>query len=328
MSGAEEGTAATAGSAIDLSPFLAGVGASFILKLTTSVDDLFWFSPFLAMSKSTAGKTKSCVVYLSVCLLVSVAAIGIAEAAEVGFEAAISALGGGGDDNDGEGGEGGSDPFWDASRILSFVASAIIGAYAFAEYRSWLREKGLSMCSACIFFHRAACRIFGRVIHRDRVVDSEKGDVNVEQSNDIEESLVSDCKNDKSLPSHPLDSSTATSREDENYNPCDVTEEEEEEEEEEIRENVRDASRSTCGLFVVAASGTIDDLVAFAAAIAGRGGIPWTSVVPGTMLAACVILALSWQISLCAPFANFVRRIPPWTLLAVISIYLLIGSFV
>ena len=67
----------------EISSFLAGVSASFLLKLTTSVDDLVWFSPFLAMSTSTPQRLKYCCVYAVVCVIVAVAALCLARAAEL-----------------------------------------------------------------------------------------------------------------------------------------------------------------------------------------------------------------------------------------------------
>jgi len=94
----------------------------------------------------------------------------------------------------------------------------------------------------------------------------------------------------------------------------------------EVQATILAASKSTYALFAVALCGTIDDLILFAAIVAGRG-IPWTSVVPGSILAALVVLVVCWHISLYEPFANFVRRVPMWALLGGISMYLFVGAF-
>jgi hypothetical protein len=50
-------------------------------------------------------------------------------------------------------------------------------------------------------------------------------------------------------------------------------------------------------------------------------------VLPGSLLAAGAVLAACWHISLYAPFADCVQRVPLWALLGAIAGYLCVGIF-
>ena len=130
------------------------------LKLTTSVDDLIWFSPFLALCKDNAERVKCCIIYSFVCLIATFGAVAIAYLADVGFTAILNSSS---SDND----------YWDSARILSIVAAVAIGAYAAKEYREWIEEEdnklpsfaeattALKSCVAKVFNPAASYRPVG-----------------------------------------------------------------------------------------------------------------------------------------------------------------------
>lgn len=303
----------------EISSFLAGVSASFLLKLTTSVDDLVWFSPFLAMSTSTPQRLKYCCVYAVVCVIVAVAALCLARAAELGFDAAASAIAGDDGDNDNDGERMSS--FWDASTVLSLFASAIIFIYALVELRGWINE-GNELPSISIK------NICSRIVSWFSWDNSHHGG-GCNDSIEFTEFREDNSGDEKvtMTMTKPVEIESAMINEDNNLEePISISDNDNDNNDDEVQATILAASKSTYALFAVALCGTLDDLILFAAIVAGRG-IPWTSVVPGSILAALVVLVVCWHISLYEPFANFVRRVPMWALLGGISMYLFVGVF-
>jgi len=111
--------------------FLPGCAAAFVLKLTTSMDDLIWFSPFLTFCKTDSAKYKCGFIYLLISMYVTVASYALAEGSEYGLDALLRYFI---EDYDGLG-------FWNSSRILSCVASIFIGSYALKEYVEWKEDE-------------------------------------------------------------------------------------------------------------------------------------------------------------------------------------------
>lgn len=292
--------ATAAASPADAGSFLAGVGASFLLKLATSVDDLIWFSPFLALSQSRAEKVRFSAIYLLVCVLVATAALGLARAAAAGFDLAANAIASATPDadaawEDGEEARG----FWDAARILGASAAAVVFVHALVELRDWLRE-GHEFPSLRRIFPGT------RNTHRCRSpVDELDGDLTEYRADEGTAGVANvdakspDGERSPQVPS-PNDAGGNADAED----------------------MQRASNRSAGALLSVALAGTLDDLVLFAAVVAGRG-LPWAAVLPGSFLAALTILFVCWHAARYAPFADFVRIVPLWALLGGIAIYLL-----
>mmetsp|Transcript_29353 Transcript_29353/g.53223 ORF Transcript_29353/g.53223 Transcript_29353/m.53223 type:complete len:318 (+) Transcript_29353:103-1056(+) len=305
----------------EISSFLAGVSASFLLKLTTSVDDLVWFSPFLAMSTSTPQRLKYCCVYAIVCVIVAVAALCLARAAELGFDAVASAIAS--DDGDNDNDRERMSSFWDASTVLSLFASAIIFIYALVELRGWINEgnelPSISMDNVCSRITSWCSR--GNSHHG--------GGGGTDDSIEFTEFREDNSGDEKvtMTMTKPVEIESAMINEDNDLEePISISSNDNDNNDDEVQATILAASKSTYALFAVALCGTLDDLILFAAIVAGRG-IPWTSVVPGSILAALVVLVVCWHISLYEPFANFVRRVPMWALLGGISMYLFVGVF-
>jgi len=303
----------------EISSFLAGVSASFLLKLTTSVDDLVWFSPFLAMSTSTPQRLKYCCVYAIVCVIVAVAALCLARAAELGFDAVASAIAS--DDGDNDNDRERMSSFWDASTVLSLFASAIIFIYALVELRGWINE-GNELPSISI---NNICSRIVSWCSWDHSHHGGGGNDSIEFT-EFHEDNPGDEKVTMTM-TKPVEIESAMINEDNDLEePISISSNDNDNNDDEVQATILAASKSTYALFAVALCGTLDDLILFAAIVAGRG-IPWTSVVPGSILAALVVLVVCWHISLYEPFANFVRRVPMWALLGGISMYLFVGVF-
>ena len=130
---------------VDLPSFFTGTAMFFVLKLTTSVDDVLWLSPFLAMANRDVVYKLHCgVLYTAICILVTMEALLIKVTANYGFEALLQALApkkedgsdGTDDDEDDE-----SELYWTASRLLCILASICIAGFALKEWRDWRDEK-------------------------------------------------------------------------------------------------------------------------------------------------------------------------------------------
>ena len=69
---------------VDLPSFFTGTAMFFVLKLTTSVDDVLWLSPFLAMADGdVVYKLRCAFVYAIICVLVTMEALLIKVAANI-----------------------------------------------------------------------------------------------------------------------------------------------------------------------------------------------------------------------------------------------------
>ena len=106
-------------------PALPAITSAFLLKLTTSLDDLLWLSPFLSLSPSFHSKFKHSVVYFFVCVVVTMLAFV--------FGTSLLALTeqGGKDDREG---------YWNPERLLSVVSASVLFYIARNDYKEWKEE--------------------------------------------------------------------------------------------------------------------------------------------------------------------------------------------
>jgi len=119
--------------------FSTGCAAAFLLKLTTSIDDLVWFSPFLTFCKTDGEKFKCGAIYLIVCMYCTIAAYGIAKGSEYGLDTVLHNFIPG---YDGSG-------YWNSSRILSCASSLFIGGFALKEYAEWSEDENNDFSFCC-----------------------------------------------------------------------------------------------------------------------------------------------------------------------------------
>eukprot|EP00592_Proboscia_alata_P022347 CAMPEP_0194409602 /NCGR_PEP_ID=MMETSP0176-20130528/7471_1 /TAXON_ID=216777 /ORGANISM="Proboscia alata, Strain PI-D3" /LENGTH=368 /DNA_ID=CAMNT_0039210311 /DNA_START=148 /DNA_END=1254 /DNA_ORIENTATION=- len=120
--------------------FFRGALVAILLKFTTSIDDLIWFSPFLALCDTTEEKLRFCSIYVGVCMLTTVIAVLVASAANYGFDAILSWH----DDGEDE-----VDEYWDASKILCIIAFFFIFGVAIKEFFEWKKEEGNDLPCCC-----------------------------------------------------------------------------------------------------------------------------------------------------------------------------------
>jgi len=265
--------------------FLAGVALFFVLKLTTSLDDIIWLSPFLAIAddgndsntnRNTNKTDSQCkgvtkiqcgLVYMAVCLLVTAEALIINLAAKYGLSALLGA------DSD--------DQYWNASRVLCAVASFIIAVFAFREFREWKEDRETNEASTVS-------------VSGSEVDDNRYGTFIEEDPDKMKiESIVEVGKDDISVG----------------------------------KEAGQEKKISLGYLFMITFVGTLDDLALFSSVLIGKE-ISYSSLLTGSMVAACAILAASWCVARIGPFANAMQHIPVWAILLAVAIYMFITGMI
>ena len=95
---------------------------SFLTKLTTSLDDLLWLSPFLARASSAEQRAYTA-IYCLTCYAVTLTAWGISCLAKNAMEDSL---------------DGG---WLDGERLLAIVAFLGLSFLAFRDYREWAEER-------------------------------------------------------------------------------------------------------------------------------------------------------------------------------------------
>lgn len=257
--------------------FLTGCFAAFILKLTTSMDDLIWFSPFLIFCKTETAKFKCGAIYLFISMYVTVAAYVIAEGSEYGLDAVLGHFIQG---YDGSG-------YWNSSRILSCIASMFIGSFALKEFIEW-KEDDDNDFSCC--------------------------GTSTESAGDSDDEIGENLENGTSTNSD-VDTRTKKTFDDEGTPLID--------ESKEITLFDKDSRR----LFVVAFCGSLDDTAMFSAVLMGKG-LMWSELLIGSIAASTIVFFLCVYISTFKPFADFISKLPIWTLFTFLSIYILVQGLV
>jgi len=340
---------------MDAAGFLTGTAMFFVLKLTTSMDDILWLSPFLAMKDGDTTYRFHCgLIYAAVCLLVTMEALIIKVAASYGFDALIHALAPRQDGHDSSGDNNEDEdeaPYWTAPRLLCILASTFIAAFALKEWKEWREDNDDTG-------------------ERKSVVESkpsEDGEVPTVQTTQLSDSRRSSNSSDGDYKTFPRN---AVQRLDDDEEAQQVHEDRQEGQQEEgtsmnhlpthvqarqgseyeslpsLDTDERDLSneegkvdvrneserkeeateKHTLGtLLVVAFFGTLDDLALFSAVLMGRS-IQYSSLLCGSMLAAAFVVLISWGVSMVTPFKMAIKRIPLWALLLAISLYILLDG--
>lgn len=104
-----------------------GLVSAIAIKLSSSIDDVVWLAPFLTTNSSRAARVRNAIVYISVCLVQTIAAMVIAYSGDT----AISYL-----TRDAPGA-------WSTDKILTVTAGSLLALYSLKlghEYITELRE--------------------------------------------------------------------------------------------------------------------------------------------------------------------------------------------
>jgi len=285
-------------------PSLPTITSAFLLKLTTSLDDLLWLSPFLSLSPSVQNKLKHSVVYFIICVVVTMVAFI--------FGTSLLALMG-----HGEGKAG----YWNPERLLSVFSASVLFYIARNDYNEWWEENYTTG-------HPEPAHKCKHEQESSRVIAMGEMELSTPKSNN---------KNQK-LRSRPV-ASRQNSREFDdpeaynNNNDDSDIDIDDDSDDEEIRAKIEEASKSLRRFVTVCVMGTLDDMIVFSAFVAGGAGAKgsegesmkdsYLALFIGTTFAALLIVTISWFFSEIECFKRIVKKIPMWALLTGIAVYIL-----
>ena len=285
--------------------FITSIAAFFTIKVATSIDDLLWLSPFLAISSSddsrVGEKIQCCIIYVCVSILVTLEALGAAFFAKHGLKTMLHEQLVEKEQNQGDS----SSSYWKASRVLSILGATFIAGFAWKEYKDadnnntsadhsldpTVAPIGDEISPLLLRQNEETALISTGAHLQSAVEEGNYGSLPSIQNNNgrFFEEQRNDADNQLEIPKPG-------------------------------EENV------SSSFFVVALFGTLDTLAVLASILTGLSDVEWLSVILGTLLATVVIMLAAWCITLFTPFVNFVQRIPLWTLMALIACYVLLSG--
>ena len=294
---------------------IASIVAFFTIKVATSIDDLLWLSPFLAIGsrhehdRRVSEKLILGVIYVGVSMLVTVEALGVAYFAKHGIktllhEQPLTDEEGQGEENQNQVVQQVSYHYWKASRILSVLGAIFIAFFAWKEYKDEHdnnRNDSTEETSPLVSIQNEGTAIrSNQDTHQHSVIEEGNyGTLSLTKNKDGSHAVEGEQNHDNSNNHFGV-----------------VSQEEEEEEEEHVNKS----------FFVVVLFGTLDTLAVLASILTGLPDVQWLSVVIGTLLATVFIMLAAWCITLFTPFVDFVQRIPLWALMALIACYVLLSG--
>jgi len=274
-------------------PAAEAITSAFLLKLTTSLDDLLWLSPFLSLSPSVKNKFTHSIVYFIVCIFVTIVAFI--------FGTTLLTLMSHGDEV--------IPGYWNPERFLSILSSSVLLYIARNEYLEWLEDNGDSQEGT----------------EREVLLPTtiETGGLCIDDTSSSPKRRHSDPDADNSISTMP-ESQSLTEPGMNNDDSVDS-------EDEQIRAKIEEASKSLKRFIAVCVMGTLDDMIVFSAFVAGGGiysiqgiGQCYTALFVGTTCAALLIVTISWFFSEIECFKRAVRSIPVWGLLTGVGVYILV----
>mmetsp|Transcript_92052 Transcript_92052/g.205752 ORF Transcript_92052/g.205752 Transcript_92052/m.205752 type:complete len:251 (-) Transcript_92052:116-868(-) len=104
--------------------WIAGLFSAFLVKLTSSIDDIVWLAPFLTSNSSNVFIFQNTIVYTSVCLVQTIIATVIAYSGR----AAVRLL------------TGGSKNAWSTEKILTVTAGCLLAVYSVKLLYEYIQE--------------------------------------------------------------------------------------------------------------------------------------------------------------------------------------------
>uniref|UniRef100_A0A7S4AIB4 Uncharacterized protein n=1 Tax=Pseudo-nitzschia australis TaxID=44445 RepID=A0A7S4AIB4_9STRA len=312
-------------------PAYQAITSAFLLKLTTSLDDLLWLSPFLSLSPTFRSKLKHSVVYFVICVFVTMLAF-------VFGTTLLSLTSRGGANSHG---------YWNPERCLSVFSASVLCYIARNDFLEWKEEN----------YQKSNNDELEGLLETNK----ENGHTAIETKdigqkiNDTKLRSRSNASRSKSSLEHSFDlerGGLSTSFSDDGSD-------DEDSDDEEIRAKIEEASKSLRRFVTVCIMGTLDDMIVFSAFVAGGGGgggvgggvgvgggsVPGHNVNEhdahggmelrtitthsnlalfiGTTFAALFIVTVSWFFSEIECFKRMVKKIPMWALLLGIAVYIL-----
>ncbi len=292
-------------------PSLPTITSAFLLKLTTSLDDLLWLSPFLSLSPSVQNKLKHSVVYFIICVVVTMLAFI--------FGTSLLALM--------ESSEG-SHRYWNPERCLSVFSASVLFYIARNDYNEWWEENYVELKHSK-HNKEGPSRTVAMGEIEPKTISSTNNSNNNSNNNKASQ---------QQLRSRPT-ASRQSSREYEDPESCSVyscnSDSDDDSDDDEIRAKIEEASKSLRRFVTVCVMGTLDDMIVFSAFVAGGAGATksaegqsmkdnYLALFIGTTFAALLIVTISWFFSEIECFKRMVKKIPMWALLSGIAVYILV----
>ena len=312
-------------------PSLPTITSAFLLKLTTSLDDLLWLSPFLSLSPSVHNKLKHSVVYFFICVVVTMLAFI--------FGTTLLALMSSGE------GEDGSHPtgYWNPERLLSVFSASVLFYIARNDYKEWKEENYKTSKSGkddttTTKSSRTIALGGGTTMEMSKVARNSSNNSKSKQRHPQIRSRPNASRQNFFRNLNELESDMSGDDCNNNYN-CNSggSDSDDDSDDEEIRTKIEEASKSLRRFVTVCVMGTLDDMIVFSAFVAGGAGAgagtengankgrmaEYLALFIGTTFAALLIVTVSWFFSEIECFKRVVKKIPMWGLLTGIAVYIL-----
>jgi hypothetical protein len=272
--------------------FLTGLCSAISIKMASSIDDVVWLAPFLTVNVSKRVRLQNALVYIAVCLIQTIAAMGIAKSGDA-FVAWLT---------------GNSKDAWSTEKILTVFAGGLLAIYTVKLTYEYVYESDDEDEGA-----EQEPGDQDRQENKDCNVSSELelGGRGTEAAGESDHATLLAC--DEASAGHGLKSDSPSRRE--------ITLSREPEE-----HTAKADSKGQQTLFVIAFVGSVDDLTLFVPMLVGKG-FTWLQLMSGALIAASTIVLICLFIGLCKPVANFLSSIPLALIVAIFSASLLVKGF-
>ena len=296
--------------------FFSQMLTAMALKLSTSMDDILWLSPFLVLCASNHQKAGFSFIYAGLSVVVVTVALLLARASESGLKSALNT------------GDGTTYVYWTPRRILSFLAGLALVANSLKEWLEWRSD--VENVAACNRLTSKLCWSRAEIepqhgekstSHADTEETGEKNQKSINACTSHEDAPVvvevvevgiegAVVREDVALEFEMLLPDGETAR----TPPSPFIKSEPQKESWNI---------SARRLTTIALCGTIDGMIVFAAFIIGSP-ITLLQLLIGTMLASSFVVFASWQLSSYPPFARFIASLPPWVVITAVALMVLL----
>ena len=290
------------------------IASAYLLKLTTSLDDLLWLSPFLAIAPSRANKTTTSLVYFSACVVVTLAAFLLGSSLLHLLRLSNCPAGA---------------TYWTAERFLAIAAACVLAFFSVREYKEWRDARARTRRK----------QTDNQLVEDDLSLEMHDLDERVRTASgdfaiDTPSTSVSPAVSDLPTVLLTLSATGAEFHELESASSSDSAESCSSELS--LEEKMADASTSLQRLLIVCITGTLDDMIVFSAFVAGQGQgkdgggqhLTLATLLIGTTFAAGTIVAVAWVFSGIPWFRDTVKKLPMWALMAGIAVYVLVMGLI
>ena len=284
--------------------FGAAMPVVVLTKLSSSIDDIAWATPFLT-TKSRKQNLVRGVQYLITMLGVASSACVLAMGARALMESLLSDLG----------------DWWSAERILGYTGATALGLYALYLFRSWWMERQEAQEEA-----KGTTQVSP---------SKKKDDTALPASIALESTAASSEQPHPVAEVEPASEGEPSPRSIEEHAGSAGSEVILTFDDEEPNETISGAASRNCStlrkrlrppeLVIVAIFGSFDDLAVSTSLVLG-GTIPVHALLLGVLLGSCIIVMICTAANLVRPLVNLLAKIPLWSIVGAFSIYTAVES--